>query len=69
MLKRVVKNDSQNAGNATAETQELKNFRGRAPGPLEGSGLAIGHPLSTILDPTLQIVYFYAFTPRENMSP
>ena len=54
MLKRVVKNGSQNAGNATSETQELKNFRGHAPGPLEGSGFATGHPLSTLLDPPLR---------------
>ena len=44
MLKRIVKNGSQNAGNATSETQELKHFRGHAPGPLEGSAFAIGHP-------------------------
>ena len=44
MLKCVVKNGSQNAGNATSETQELKNFRWHAPGPLEGSDFEIGHP-------------------------
>ena len=36
---------TQNAGNATSETQELKNFRGHIP--------AI--PLSTILDPPLAV--------------
>ena len=32
VLKRVIKNGTQNAGNTTSETQELKNFRGHAPG-------------------------------------
>ena len=55
MLKRVVKNDSQNAGNATSETQELKNFRGHAPGPLyKARDLPLATSLSTLLDPPLR---------------
>ena len=37
----------------TSETQELKNFRGHVPDPLEGLGFTTGHPLSTLLDPPL----------------
>ena len=50
MLKRVVKNCSQHAGKATSETQELKNLQG----PSRRLSFAIGHPLSTMLDPPLQ---------------